>query len=78
MNLQKQKTDVEMELERKSALLDAQTGVTKRLEEQSYQLKPLILLDELTKRHDQLLELSSELIPNINAVKALYKQLVRE
>lgn len=38
MNLQKQKTDVEMELERKSNLLDEQTNVTKRMEEKSYQL----------------------------------------
>ncbi|CAI2353698.1 unnamed protein product [Caenorhabditis sp. 36 PRJEB53466] len=75
LNLQKQKTDVEMELERKSALLDAQTGVTKRLAEQNYQLKPMILLDELTKKHTQLVDLSTELLPNVNAVKALYKQL---
>ncbi|EFP05687.1 hypothetical protein CRE_27504 [Caenorhabditis remanei] len=76
LNLQKQKTDVETELERKSALLDEQTNVTKRMEEKSYQLKPLVLLDELTKKHSQLVDLSTEFLPNINAVKSLYKQLV--
>ncbi|KAF1751916.1 hypothetical protein GCK72_018470 [Caenorhabditis remanei] len=75
LNLQKQKTDVETELERKSALLDEQTNVTKRMEEKSYQLKPLVLLDELTKKHSQLVDLSTEFLPNINAVKSLYKQL---
>uniref|UniRef100_A0A1I7TYR6 RING-type domain-containing protein n=1 Tax=Caenorhabditis tropicalis TaxID=1561998 RepID=A0A1I7TYR6_9PELO len=75
LNLQKQKTDVEMELERKSLLLDEQTSVTKRLEEQSYQLKPLVLLDELSKKQSQLLEISTEFLPNINAMKALYNQL---
>ncbi|CAP28370.2 Protein CBG08656 [Caenorhabditis briggsae] len=73
--LQKQKTDVEGELERKSALLDEQTNVTKRLEEKSYQLKPLVLLDELAKKQSQLVDLSTEFLPNINAVKSLYKQL---
>lgn len=75
LNLQKQKTDVEMELERKSNLLDEQTNVTKRMEEKSYQLKPLVLLDELTKKHSQLVDLSTEFLPNINAVKMLYKEL---
>ncbi|EGT42664.1 hypothetical protein CAEBREN_09792 [Caenorhabditis brenneri] len=75
LNLQKQKTDVEVELERKSALLDEQTSVTKRMEEQSYQLKPLLLLDELTKKQSQLVDMSTEFLPNINAVKSLYKKL---
>uniref|UniRef100_A0A8R1HNJ6 RING-type domain-containing protein n=1 Tax=Caenorhabditis japonica TaxID=281687 RepID=A0A8R1HNJ6_CAEJA len=75
LNLQKQKTDVETELERMSGLLDAQTSVTKRLEEQTQQLKPYIVLNELSKKHTELVEMASELLPNMNAVKSLYKQL---
>ncbi|CAB3398256.1 unnamed protein product [Caenorhabditis bovis] len=74
LNLQKQINELETELEQKSTLLETQIENSKRLEEQSYQLQPLLLLDDLTKKQSQLIDITAKVVPSMEEIQKLYKE----